>query len=54
MQYIFSINSGYDDVDVETVDHSPPLFYNSSKMNEQIAETDENAEFEDNWMDKIE
>lgn len=50
--YFHFRNSGNEHVDVETIGHTPPLFYNSAKINENI-ETDEMPDFEDNWMDKV-
>lgn len=39
-------------VDIETLDHDPPLFFSSEKLNEQLDKT-EPTEYDDNWMDKI-
>lgn len=39
-------------VDIETVDHDPPLFFSSEKLSEQLDKT-EPTEYDDNWMDKI-
>ena len=45
-------NSGGEHLDVETIGHTTPLFYNSAKINEQL-DNDDMPEFEDNWMDKV-
>ncbi|XP_065211118.1 KAT8 regulatory NSL complex subunit 3 [Planococcus citri] len=49
---VHETTSGNEHIDVETVGHTPPLFYNSAKINE-LVENEEMPEFEDNWMDKV-
>lgn len=47
----FSSNSEF--VDIETLDHDPPLFFNSEKINEQVNDKSESTKYDENWADKI-
>lgn len=39
-------------VDIETLDHSPPLYFSSEKLNEQLDKSDP-REYDANWMDRV-
>ncbi|XKL69044.1 hypothetical protein PGB90_006813 [Kerria lacca] len=45
-----SSNSEY--VDVETLDHPAPLYFDPEKLNEQLRDN-EAAEYDENWADKV-
>lgn len=49
----FFCNSPVDEyVDVETLDHDPPLYFNSEKLNDQLDKS-ETAEYDAHWTEKV-
>lgn len=54
MTVIIVFSSSNDVIDIDTLDHEPPSYYDYEKLNEQFIDVNEAAlPYDENWIDKI-